>query len=331
MEDLNDLAIFASVVSSGSFSAAAKSLAIPKSRVSRRVAELEQRLGVRLLQRSTRVVRVTDVGAAFFSHCEVLLEAARAAVEVAEHASVNPSGRVRVSTPMGVAHLFLAPILTKFIAAHPEVRIELEMTNRRVDVIAEGFDVALRVRSVLDDSNLVIRTFGISTQVIVASPEFIEKFGPFPSPESLNGVTGVGYGGLSGGPTQWQLHNDDGKTVEIDYHSTLVTDDVHIMMAAALGGSCVAVLPFNVCANAISNGDLVILFPEYRAAAHKLHAVFPSRRGVVPAVRAFIEFLAAELPSRMDRDNNALEQLIKTQSLSTRDVAINSGVEKPEA
>lgn len=124
MEDLNDLVLFAAVVTHGSFSAAARALGIPKSRVSRRVADLEQRLGVRLLQRSTRAVHVTDVGSAFYAQCEVMTQAARAALEVAEHAGERPSGRLRVSCPVGVAHAFLAPVLSKFLLAQPEVRLE---------------------------------------------------------------------------------------------------------------------------------------------------------------------------------------------------------------
>lgn len=116
MEDLNDLVLFAAVVTHGSFSAAARALGIPKSRVSRRVADLEQRLGVRLLQRSTRAVHVTDVGSAFYAQCEVMTQAARAALEVAEHAGERPSGRLRVSCPVGVAHAFLAPVAVEVSA-----------------------------------------------------------------------------------------------------------------------------------------------------------------------------------------------------------------------
>lgn len=310
MEDLNDLAIFSAVVLYGSFSAAARALGTPKSRVSRHVADLERRLGVRLLQRSTRAVRVTDVGSAFFAHCEVMTNAARAAVEVAEHAGARPAGRLRVSSPMGVAHIFLAPLLARFLCAHPDVRLELELTNRRVDVIGEGFDVAMRVRSVLDDSNLIVRTFGASEQVLVASPSFIQAHGPFDASESFQGKRGVGPGGIPGEPSRWKMQAPDGSAIEIDYVPALVTDDVHLMMAAAIGGAGLAVLPFNVCSHAVRSRDLVVLLPDYRAPIHQLHAVFPSRRGLVPAVRAFIEFLATELPQTMQQENVELKRLL---------------------
>jgi len=310
MEDLNDLALFAAVVVHGSFSAAARALNTPKSRISRRVAELEERLGVRLLQRSTRVVRVTDVGSAFFTHCEAMTNAARAAVEVTEHAGIKPAGRLRVSTPMGVAHVFLAPLLARFMNAHPDVRLELELSNRRVDVIGEGFDVAMRVRSTLEDSNLVVRTFGTSQQILTASPAFMRAHAPCDTVASLQGLHGVGPGGMPGEPSSWRLRGPAGEIAEISYVCTLQTDDVHLMMAAAIGGTGLAVLPFNVCHEAISRGELVVLLPRHRAPTHQLHAVFPSRRGLVPAVRAFIEFMAEELSQKMQQENLALEELL---------------------
>lgn len=316
MEDLNDLGIFATVVVQGSFSGAARALGIPKSRVSRRISGLEQRLGVRLLQRSTRAVRVTDVGAEFFVHCEVMSNAARAAVEVAEHAGARPAGRLRVSSPTGVAHIFLAPLLARFLCLHPDVRLELELSNRRVDVIGEGFDVAMRIRTTLDDSNLVVRTFGASMQVLVASPAFVEAHGPFDSVQSLQGVRGVGPGGMPGEPARWRVSAPGGSATDIGYEPALVTDSGHLLMAAAIGGAGVALLPFNVCHEALHDGRLVLLLPGHRAPEHQLHAVFPSRRGLVPAVRAFIAFLAAELPASMAQQNSALAQLLREASIA---------------
>jgi len=309
MHDLNDLVLFAAVVKHGSFSAASRALGIPKSRISRRVAELEELLGVRLLQRSTRAVRATDVGAAFHAHCEAMTQAARAAFEVAENAGDRPAGRLRVSCPMGVAHLFLATVLPKFLLAHPEVRLELELTNRRVDVIGEGYDVALRIRSSLDDSDLVVRSFGVSNQVLVASPAFIARRGLLDSVAALHGTAGAGPGGTGGARPRWQLVDPEGAVVEIEYAPSLVTDDVHLLAQAAMAGIGVAQLPFNLCADAVRDGRLVVLLPDHRLQAHQLHAVFPSRRGMVPAVRAFIEMLAAELPAMTSLANGWYDEV----------------------
>jgi DNA-binding transcriptional LysR family regulator len=296
LEDLNDLMLFAAVARHGSFSAAALAHGLPKSKVSRRIAGLERRLGVRLLQRSTRALHVTEVGQAFLPHCESMMQNAQAALEVAASAGEHPSGRLRVSCPIGVAHIFLAPVLGKFLKAHPAIQFELDLTNRRVDVIAEGYDVALRIRSSLEDSNLIVRNLGTSEQVLVASPEFIANHGPFDSVDSLQRKPGVGPAGVRGEKNFWNLLKPDGSSIDVEYLPTLMTDDVYVLGQAALAGIGVARLPGNICAAAIKQGHLIRILPDYRLQGHRLHAVFPSRRGLVPAVRAFLEFLAVELP-----------------------------------
>jgi DNA-binding transcriptional LysR family regulator len=267
------------------------------------VASLEERLGVRLLQRSTRALKVTEVGSAFYAHCETMTQAARAAFEVAERAGERPSGRLRVSCPVGVAHIFLAPVLPRFLRAHPDVRLELDLTNRRVDVIGEGYDVALRVRSTLDDSNLVMRTFGVSDQVLAASPSFVDEHGPFAAPESLHGAIGVGPGGAGDEKARWHLTASDGAPIDIEYRPAMITNDVYLLTQAAIAGVGIGQLPFNLCADAIADGRLVVVLPEYRIPGHQLHAVFPSRRGLLPAVRAFIDFLGTELSDMTARSN----------------------------
>ena len=301
MENVDDLVLFAAVVAEGGFSRAARTLGIPKSRVSRRIAELEQRLGVRLLQRSTRNVQVTDVGMAFYRRCEVVADAARAAFEVADQARLKPSGRIRVSCPVGIAYRFLARSVPQFMLAHPDVRIELELTNRHVDLISEGIDVALCARPSLEDSELVVRTFGESPQVLVASPGFIARRGPFDSVEALRGGVGLGVSWQHSERPSWNLTDTEGRTVQVEYHCALVTDDLQLLLQAALAGAGVAQLPFNLCATAIDSDQLRVLLPAYVLPAHQLNAVYPSRRGLVPAVRAFLDMLTVELPAVMDR------------------------------
>ncbi|WP_230370116.1 LysR family transcriptional regulator [Paludibacterium denitrificans] len=174
MPDLNDLLYFAKVVEHGGFMAASRVLGIPKSRLSRRVAELEERLGVRLLQRTTRRLALTDVGNSYYAHCQAMLAEAEAAEDAIARITAEPRGLVRVSCPELLANTLLSPILPRFMAAHPQVRIWLEATNRRVDLIEEGIDVAIRVRHVIDDSaNLVVRQLGISRVILVASPTLL--------------------------------------------------------------------------------------------------------------------------------------------------------------
>ncbi len=308
VEDLNDLVLFAAVVSHGGFSGAARALGISKSRVSRRVAELEERLAVRLLHRSTRSVSVTEVGAAFFSHCESMSASAKAAYEVAARANAKPSGRLRVSCPIGVAHLFLAPLLPRFLKANPEVRLDMDLTNRRVDVIGEGYDVAIRVRSALEDSDLVVRHFGTSDQVLVASPSFIAAQGAVESIEALRGVLGVGPAGVRGEKPRWRMTDPQGSAVEIDYQPAFATDDVYLTSRMAVAGVGAAQLPFHVCMDDLRAGRLMPLLPDHRMPAHQLHAVYPTRRGMVPAVKAFIETLVTALPDSLKRANDEFRQ-----------------------
>ncbi|RUW81281.1 LysR family transcriptional regulator [Mesorhizobium sp. M2A.F.Ca.ET.067.02.1.1] len=296
MDDLNELTMFASVARHGSFSSAALALGIPKSRVSRRIAALEARLGVRLLQRSTRSVNLTSVGQEFLKHCNEMIDAARLAFEIAEQAGEAPAGRLRVSCPVGLAHVFVAPVLWKFMRAHPAVRLDLDLTNRRVDLIAEGYDIALRVRSTIEDSQLMIRRLGISEQWLVAGPEFVSSHGPFDAPQSLHLQKGLGPAGVRGERNLWRLTAPDGQATDIEYVPALATDDIHMLGQAALAGMGIAQLPRNLCGDAVRKGRLVRLLPDHTLPPHQLHAVFPSRRGLVPAVRTFLDFLGHELP-----------------------------------
>lgn len=310
MDDLNDLVLFAAVVTHGGFSGAARALGISKSRVSRRVADLEERLAVRLLQRSTRSVNVTEVGAAFFTHCESLGVAAKAAYEVAARANAKPSGRLRVSCPIGVAHLFLAPLLPKFMLANADVKLELDLTNRRVDVIGEGYDVAIRIRSTLEDSELVIRHFGISDQILVAAPALLKEHGPVETVAALQGVKGLGPAGVRGERPRWRLTPPDGIEMDVKYTPVFASDDVYLLSRMALAGVGVAQLPFHICEEDIRHGRLVALLPDHMLPDHQLHAVYPTRRGLIPAVKAFVEMLVTELPQTMRRANHDFQETL---------------------
>ncbi len=171
MQDLNDLRLFVEVVNEGGFAAAARKLGIPRSRISRRIGLLEERLGVRLVQRSTRHFAVTDIGHEYYGHCLAMAVEAEAAQEAIDRIKAEPQGTVRVSCPSSVIYFQLGDILARFMAACPKVTVLLESTNRRVDVMREGFDIAIRVRfPPLEDSELMIRKLAISDQRLVAAP-----------------------------------------------------------------------------------------------------------------------------------------------------------------
>eukprot|EP01036_Dinobryon_divergens_P036984 gene36984-biopygen29253 len=171
MQDLNDMLYFAEVVERGGFAAAGRALGLPKSRLSRRVAALEAQLGVRLLQRTTRKLSLTEVGEAYLRHCQALRESAQAAADTVAHAQTEPRGTIRVTCPVTLAQTVLADVMPIYLARHPLVRVEMEVNNRVVDLVKDGVDVALRVRLTLEDSgSLVVKRLDDARSVLVASP-----------------------------------------------------------------------------------------------------------------------------------------------------------------
>src|SRR5215217_6820078 len=192
MQDLNDMLFFAEVVDRGGFAAAGRALNIPKSKLSRRVADLEARLGVRLLQRTTRKLSLTQAGEIYHRYCVAMREQAEAADEAVAQVRTEPRGTVRVTCPVTLAQTTIGPVLPRFLAAHPQVRIDMVVTNRVIDLVQEGVDVALRVRSNLDDSGtLVVKNLGNTKGILVASPQLLQRFGQPASPEELRNLPTV--------------------------------------------------------------------------------------------------------------------------------------------
>lgn len=295
MPDLNDLYYFANVVEKGSFAAAARSLGLPKSRLSRRVARLETALGVRLLQRTTRRLVLTDVGKLCHQHAQNILAEAQAASEAVDRVRAAPSGALRVSCPVAVAQTDLSRILPKFLADHPLVRLELIVTNRRVELIDEGVDVALRVRAAEDeDPHLVRRRFRAATGVVVAHPELRESSGPIAAPEDLARLPVMGFS-QPDRKLHWRLLHANGEKREVVLIPRLATDDFKVLRDAALAGLGATILPSAYCADDLESGRLVTLLPQWSVPTGMLQAVYVSRRGMIPAVRAFLDFLDAHL------------------------------------
>jgi len=297
LPDLNDLQFFASVVEHGGYAAAERALGIPKSRLSRRIAQLESDLGVRLLQRSARKFAVTEVGQDVYRHAQSMIAEAQAAREAVDRLSAEPRGTVRVSAPVELAQRMVAPLLPEFMAAHPQVRVQLLVANRRFDVIPEGIDVALRVRNKLDsDGELVLRRFGEVAELLVASPAYLDAHGRLSHPSEL-GVHATLSASEDESRQQWVLQGPSGESARVDIRPVLMTQDFGVLMAAAKAGQGIALLPETVCADAVRAGELKLVFKEkWQLPQGICHAVYPSRRGVLPAVRALIDFLAQRIP-----------------------------------
>lgn len=290
MQDLNDLLYFARVVEAGGFAAAGRLLGIPKSRLSRRIAELEQRLGVRLLQRTTRKLALTDVGERFLRHCQAMLLEAEQAEETVASLTVEPRGRLRVSCPQVIPRF--EEILLAFLAAHPQVQVEVLITNRRVDLINESIDVALRVRTSDDeDPSLITRRLIPAESLLVAAPALLDGR-PCDTPEALAALPALGALEADR-KIHYLLLDPDGVRRDIALEARLAIEDFSIRRAAALAGLGLTLLPRMYCMEDVQDGRLVQLLPGWSTPAAYLQAVYPHRRGMLPAVRAWLDHLTA--------------------------------------
>jgi len=300
MQDLNDLYLFVQAVDHGGFAAAARALGMQKSKLSRRIALLEDRLGVRLIQRSTRRFSVTEIGREYYRHCVAMLVEAEAAQMAIDQSRATPRGIIRLSCPTGLIAFQFGELFGRFMALHPEIELHVESTNRRVDVIGEGFDLAIRVRPPpLTESELVMRRFDERTIRIVAAPELV-RTRSIARPADLAGLPSLDFG-PAGGQHRWRLTHADGSVAEVGHQPRLVTDDMAALRAAAIAGAGAVRLPTLVVWDDLQSGRLVTLLPDWRPANEIVHAVFPSRRGLLPSVRALLDFLADECGAQRRR------------------------------
>lgn len=292
MHDLNDLAYFAAVADHGGFAPAGRALHVPKSKLSRRVAQLEERLGVRLLQRTTRRFALTEVGAAYLRHCRAMLaEAEQAEAVIAEQTS-EPSGCVRLSCPPTLLHSAVGDMLTRFLNAWPKVSLHVQASNRSVDVWHDGVDFALRVRSAdaVLPGDEVVRPLAVSPHVLVCAPALLANAPPPALPQDLARLPSLGLGNA---PEQnvWTLLGPDGERVEVAHRPRLVVDDMNALLNAAISGVGCAELPLLAAHEALQRGALQRLLPGWDPPGGHIHAAFASRRGMRPAVRKVLDAL----------------------------------------
>jgi DNA-binding transcriptional LysR family regulator len=294
MRDLNDLYYFVQVVDHGGFAPAGRALGMPKSKLSRRIALLEESLGVRLLQRSSRRFAVTDIGQEYYQRCQAMLVEAESAQEVVDRTHEDPQGVVRLSCPLALLDYQVGDMLARFMMQHPRIQLQVDSTNRRVDVIREGLDLALRVRfPPLENSELVMKTLGESTQFLVASPKLVSAMGGMPQVADLSQWPSLGDGWLQRSES-WQLQGPQGATAEVHYQPRMVCEDRIALLQAALHGVGVVQLPAMMILDHLRNGRLVDVMPGWRPRPGIVHAVFPSRRGLLPSVRLLLDFLGVE-------------------------------------
>ena len=293
--DLNDLRYFALIVEHGGFSAAERHAHITKSKLSRRVQLLEESLGVRLLQRSTRRMALTEAGRIFYRHCAAMVVEADTARQAVEQLRSEPAGTVRLTCPQLLAQVFVMRMVANFMRLYPKVRVELESNDRPMNLIEERFDIALQPhQAALDDSSLVSRRIGSSRFVLVASPAYTAGKSVIEEPQHL--ALHDTIGALRDGNEQnWALLAGDGRRVEVSLRPRFLCSDYTMQYQAALGGLGVALLPLRAVWTALRDGTLVHVGKEWSSPEMVIYLVYVGRRGLLPSVRALIDYLAEHM------------------------------------
>ncbi|MFT4268236.1 MAG: LysR family transcriptional regulator [Xenophilus sp.] len=298
MQDLNDMLFFAEVAERGGFSAASRVLGVPKSRLSRRVAELEAALGVQLLQRSTRRLSLTPAGELFLRHCIEVRESAEAGLEAVARVQKEPRGTVRLSCPVTLAQSSVGPLLPRFLRQYPQVRVEMRVLNRPVDPVEEGMDLALRVRAQIEDSaTLAVRVLGPGQGRLLAAPEVLARSAPVQGPQDLARLDSVAMSAADA-RDGLLLHGPGDATFRYVHAPRYLADDMVTLHYAVLQGVGLGVLPDYLCRDDLRAGRLVEALPGWHPAPGIVHAMYPPRRALVPAVRLLLDFFSAHLSSQ---------------------------------
>jgi DNA-binding transcriptional LysR family regulator len=292
--DPNDLLIFAQVADLGSFSKAADKMGLPKSTVSRRLAGLEQQLGERLMLRTTRRQTLTEFGQQLLEHARQVGAEVDAVLALSEQRQSEPRGRLRVSMPSDFANLLLSDALTAFAAMHPGISLELDLSPRRVDLLGEGFDMAIRVGALPDDGTLVARRLTDVSRSLYASPAYLAEFGDLNSPDELVRHRSVRMAGLNGEPAPWVLCKGDAVWEGVPPGQvTANLPDLLIRMASA--GAGIAAVPDAFAKMAVRQGLLRRVLPDWCLPSQVVSAVFPGRKLMPTKTRAFLDMLQATL------------------------------------
>lgn len=302
---LTDMYYFAKVAEYGSYSLAERALGVPKSRLSRRIAQLENRLGVRLIERSPRHFALSEAGALFLQHCERVVAEAERGLQAVSVLQEAPRGMVRVACMVNANRVLLAPIVSGFLTAHPGVGLHIIATNRAVDLYADAVDVALRVGPEIDESDSVmVRKVLDTRQYLVAAPSLLAARGPCTTIEELRAFPTLDIS-TPGGRHTWQLHAHDGRSLAFNHQPRLVSDDIETLRRAAHAGAGVVRLSERMIHDDLEAGRLVAVLPDWSLRPNQVYLAFLASKGLTPSVRAFVEYVCATLPDAVRRTATA--------------------------
>ncbi len=299
MDRLSAMRTFRTVVETGGFSAAARRLGLSKAAVSKQVAELEAHFGTALLHRTTRRLNATDAGRRYFENCVRLLDELGEVEAEVRNSQAEPSGRLRVSAPINFGNAVLAPVICAIAQRYPKLEIQVELNDRFVDLIEEGFDVALRIRTSLPDSSLIARRIGSITRSVCAAPSYVKRMGMPKTPEELKNHACLIYT-LSTSPHDWKFFSG-AKPVTVRVNGGIQSNNGQFLMSFLLAGLGIAFLPDFAVGEAIRAGRLKRILENYRTEPHDLYLVYPANRHQSPKLRAFMDMAAEHLAGQCDR------------------------------
>jgi DNA-binding transcriptional LysR family regulator len=290
MDSLTSMKVFCAVVDNGSFAAAAGKLRLSRAMVTKHVMNLENHLSIRLLNRTTRRLSLTESGAGYYERCTQILNELEEAEAQARQASAEPRGTLRINAPYSFATAHVAPFLPEFLASHPDLKLDLTMNDRFVDLVEEGFDVAVRIAATLPESSLVARKLAPCRMVVCGSPAYFQRHGEPRTPAELERHNCLGYSfcASQGG---WMFTSPDGRRHAVKANGTIRANSGDALRAAALRGIGVVLLPTFAVGRELEEGHLQAVLTDCQTAESAIYAVYPSRRHLSAKVRGFVDFL----------------------------------------
>ena len=304
MFDLNEMAIFVKVVEAQSFTGAANLLDLPKSTVSRKITQLEERLGVRLIQRTTRTLRLTETGTTYYERCSQIMGHIEDANITVTQMQEKPTGTLRITAPVLFGEYILSDLVSTFMKEHPQLDIEIVLSDTCIDLIQEGIDLAFRVGN-LADSTLIARRLGQVQAIVCATPEYLERHGKPEHPSDLKDHRCVAMPSF----THWSFFGPEGE-VDVTIRPNLVINDFNAIQKSVLSGCGISAIPAILCADKIEEGKLVPLLCPWRFRKSDIHAVYPSNRHLATKVRTFVDYTFDRLSQKAPWDIEFSEEML---------------------
>lgn len=291
---LDGIPLFVALVKHGSFTRTAESTGHSKSYISKEINRLEERLGVRLLNRTTRSLSLTPEGRYYHSQCLQVLDDVEAATQTLSGQQTEPTGQLKVGCPLSFGLSRLRPVLSEFTRTYPKITLEIILDDRRADIVQEGFDVMIRASTRLEDSSLIARRIYTAESVTLASPDYLEQWGTPTSPLDLTRHKLLCYSNLNN-PTLWSYTDHQGTDVSVRVNSTVLTNSSELELSLCLDGQGITRLPKFYLNNELETGQLVELFTDYQKPQVDVFLIYPSRKHMSSKVRCFIDFMTEKL------------------------------------